>query len=52
MSEEQLRLFREVLRLGRTTPDKGTDYAFRRGWNEGIEYAQRHLEKILSDLVE
>jgi hypothetical protein len=50
MSQEQLQAFREVLRAGKVSPEKvSTEYAFQRAWNEGIEFAERQLAKVLAE---
>lgn len=47
MTAQQLERYREVLRAGKVAPDKvSEEYAFQRAWNEGIEFAERQLDKI------
>lgn len=44
--EQQLREFRSGLAAGRLADnDKTLAYEFRRGWNEGIEFAQNQADK-------
>ena len=50
MSPEQMQKFRAALTAGKVAPEKVSDeYAFQRAWNEGIEFAERQLQKILSE---
>ncbi len=47
MTPDQLTLYREKLRLALIPEgDKTLEHAFRRGWNEGIEFARNHLDAI------
>lgn len=48
MSKEQLQQLRDALKAGKVAPEKVSDeYAFQRAWNEGIEFAERQLNKIV-----
>jgi hypothetical protein len=50
MSPEQMQKFRNALTAGKVRPEKvSTEYAFQRAWNEGIEFAERQLHKILAE---
>lgn len=47
MTEEQITEFRGLLKAGKVPPDsKSLEYEFRRGWNEGIEFAQVMADKV------
>jgi hypothetical protein len=47
MTSEQIAALRKALAAGRIADgDKSLDYAFRRGWNEGVEFAQNQVNKI------
>jgi hypothetical protein len=48
MTPEQLQELRDALKAGKVAPDKvSNEWAFQRAWNEGIEFAERQLEKIV-----
>jgi hypothetical protein len=44
----QLQQIREALKAGKVSPEKvSTEYAFQRAWNEGIEFAERQIDRIV-----
>lgn len=50
MEKEQLQAIRDALAAGRLADDDKTlVYEFRRGWNEGVEFAQNQINRILKD---
>lgn len=50
MSPEQVAAIRAALAGARIADDDKTlIYEFRRGWNEGVEFAQNQINRILKD---
>ena len=53
MNDEQLQKFRDALKAGKVAPERvSEEYAFQRAWNEGIEFAERQIDKILGAAAE
>lgn len=47
MSPEDVKKLRNALRAGRIpADDTSLKYEFRKGWNEGVEFAQNQMDKI------
>jgi hypothetical protein len=47
MTPNSIQPLRDALKAGKIPAgDKSLQYEFRRGWNEGIEYAQMQIDKI------
>lgn len=47
MTPISIQPLRDALKAGKVAPDKLSDeWVFQRGWNEGIEFAERQMDKI------
>jgi len=50
MTPQQLHILREALAGGKITDDlMSSDRPFLRGWNQGVEFAENQINKILKD---
>ena len=50
MTPEQLKQYRSMLSSGRVPDNRLSDTrVFHRGWNEGLDYAERMLRKVLGE---
>ena len=50
MTPEQQQKFRDLIAAGRFEPDrKAEQYAFQRGWNAGLEYAQQKFDETMKE---
>jgi hypothetical protein len=52
MTPEQLQALREKIAAGRQPDDKWwTDRAYPRGWNGGLEFAEKCIREVLGESV-
>lgn len=52
MTPQQLQQYRDLLASGRVPDNRLSDTrVFYRGWNEGVDYAERMLRKVLGEPV-
>ena len=50
MNPDQLNQYRDLLKAGKFDPDRqNVDYAYQRGVNSGIEFAEEQLAKVLKE---
>jgi hypothetical protein len=50
LTATQLQAYRDVLKAGKVAPDKlSTEWVFQRAWNEGVEFAERQLDKTIRE---
>lgn len=50
MTPEQQQQYRDHLAAGRFDPDKRAEqYAFQRGWNAALEFAERKLDETTKE---
>jgi hypothetical protein len=50
MTAEQQQQYRDLFAAGRFDPDKRVEqYAFQRGWNAGLEFAQEKFDQTTKE---